>query len=152
MGYAFVIAGDHKPAPPPPEEEPPPPVEVPRGTIEHLTQELRRNITAKSSAHRGERGCLRKAFQDIDADKSGYIEMDEFCKALERFGLHTSERGLPGGRGGLSKEVVQALFDSFDRDGSGALGFDEFEEALLMPERPAPPPMLRTKPRLRHGN
>lgn len=131
----WVVAGMAEPKPPLDKPEAPPPREVARGVVVKLTQELRENIKARSSTHLGEMGALRKAFRDIDADKSGYIEIDEFCKALERFGLHTADRGLPGGRGGISSEVVQALFNSFDSDGSGSLDMAEFEEALLQPER-----------------
>ena len=149
MTRGFVIDyGPEAPPPPPPAPEAPP-AEVPRGVIVRLRRELRENILAKASAHSGERSQLRKAFHDIDADGSGLIDYAEFIRALERFGLHTLNYGLKGGAGGLSEETVRALFDSFDADGSGYLEMKEFEEALLMPERPAPAPAFRAKPRLR---
>ena len=146
----FVVDDGRGDAPPEPPEEPArAPVEVPRGTISRLTQELRQSIQSRGSGNQSERMVLRKAFADIDTDRSGLIDINEFCRALERFGLHTAQHGLRGGVGGLGKEVVEALFKSFDRDGSGYLDYPEFEEALLQPERPAPPPAIRSKPRIR---
>jgi len=127
----------------------PPAREVSRGEVARLQRELRESIMARTSYHRGERGTLRKAFADFDTDSTGLIDITEFSRALERFGLHTAEHGLKGGAGGVSRELVQALFNSFDTDRSGSLDYAEFEEALLQPERPHPPPMINTKPRMR---
>ena len=149
MSRKWVVGMHDEPPPPPPPAPPPPPREVGRGEIMRLTQELRQSIHARSCTGRGEKSILRKAFKDIDADNSGTIEMPEFLRALERFGLHTSTTGLKGGRGGVDDIAVRALFESFDADGNGYLDYAEFEEKLLQPERPAPPPQIRTKPRVR---
>ena len=116
--------------------------------ITKLLSELRHAITCRSTAARGERTLLRRAFADIDANKSGLIDMQEFTDALERFGLHTASHGR-GGAGGLGNHVVEALFNYFDADGNGSIEYSEFEEALLQPERPAPPPIINVKPRNR---
>lgn len=117
-----------RPEPPkaPPLPPDPEPAVVSRGVVQNLAVQLRENIRAKTTAQSGERGALRKAFADIDTDKSGLIDEKEFCLALERFGLHTQQHGLQGGAGGLSKEVVTALFDSFDADNSGYLDYQEY--------------------------
>ena len=145
----WVVDKGERPTPPVEPEPSRAPVQVERGVVTKLVQELRWAIQARASTGAGERGTLRKAFADIDADKSGYIEKKEFCLALERFGLHTAQYGRKGGAGGLGGEVVDALFDHFDTDRSGTLDYGEFEEKLLQPERPAPPPKVQAKPRLR---
>lgn len=92
------------------------PREVPRGVLMRLQLELRESIRARTSSQHGERSTLRKAFNNIDTDRSGMLSIEEFSRALERFGLHTADYGLKGGAGGVSSEVVKALFDSFDSE------------------------------------
>ena len=161
MGYNIVVDTGEAPPAAPPKAVEAPVRQVPRGMVIKMHEELRNAIFARASAHCGERATLRKAFADFDADKSGYIDKKEFCRALERFGLHTADFGRKG-VGGLGNEVVEyaivkrsrthhthcrllcqasdlvsnpfahsALFASFDRDSSGTLDYNEFEEMLL---------------------
>ena len=66
----------------------------------------------------------------------GDVDINEFIKALERFGMHVA--GVRKGVGGLPIETVQALFNKYDADGSGQLSYSEFAKALFADEEPAP--------------
>jgi Ca2+-binding EF-hand superfamily protein len=83
------------------------------------------------------------AFKALDTDGSGGVNLDEFIKALERFGMHVCApafsrchephyavavmlvvpraqvAGIRQGLGGLPRDTVQALFNKYDADGSG---------------------------------
>ena len=74
-------------------------------------------------------GDALKVMQSVDLDGNGTIDFDEFCRALERFGLHMKESRK--GVGGLSRSEAQALFDKYDSDGSGYLSYTEFADALI---------------------
>lgn len=50
----------------------------------------------------------------MDDDRSGQLDMNEFKKAIKDF------------RVGLNEQEIQAVFSQFDRDGSGAIDYDEF--------------------------
>lgn len=84
---------------------------------------------------------MEKAFNDFDLDKSGQVSINEFIKALERFGMHV--QGQRPGIGGLPLEVVQALFDKYDKDASGAIDYKEFTTGLFAADdaAAAPPPL-----------
>jgi hypothetical protein len=74
------------------------------------------------------------AFKALDANNSGGVDIDEFIKALERFGMHVV--GMRKGVGGLPRETVQALFNKYDADGSGNISYKEFTDALFVLEEP----------------
>lgn len=95
----------------------------------NLEKELRRAAYARCDALTSERRSLKKAFDFFDLDHSGTVDFDEFCRALERFGLHMKESRK--GVGGLSRSEAQALFDKYDSDGSGYLSYSEFADALI---------------------
>lgn len=97
-----------------------------------LEQLLRDALVARTTAQVNEHRILRKSFATFDRDCSGSIDIGEFRKALEGLGLHIRGVGLPG-RGGIDVEVVQALFDRVDTDGSGQIDYDEFSSYLLTP-------------------
>ena len=147
------------------------------GTVHRLERDLRAAVFARCDGSNSEMRVLKKAFAFMDLDSNNLISLDEFARALERFGLHTSEarRGI----GGLSRAAVQAthlrvrlkrlhkrscsgqrqaltaarepssthavsthdysssalpaqaLFDKYDRDGSGCLSYEEFSKALF---------------------
>lgn len=62
---------------------------------------------------------LKRAFKHFDTDSSGTVDMDEFARAMERFGID-----LPRGK-------AQELFMHYDDDGSGNLSYEEFSEVVL---------------------
>ena len=68
----------------------------------------------------------------MDLDGNEMIDINEFVRTLERFGLHTTFGGRRG-TGGLSRQTVQALFDKYDRDGSGFISYNEFADSLFRP-------------------
>ena len=83
---------------------------------------------------------VERAFNDFDADGSRNVSISEFISALERFGMHVA--GKRPGVGGLPMDVVQALFDKYDKDGSGAIDYKEFTTGLFAAddEQAKPPP------------
>jgi len=58
-------------------------------------------------------------FKFFDVNGSGSLSIDEFRKAIERIGIQ-----IP------TQQDVQALFDLYDKDGSGAINYAEFGEAI----------------------
>lgn len=61
---------------------------------------------------------LHYAFDAIDEDHSGTLDMDEVFSAVERFGYI------------MSKSVFKAAYKKFDNDGSDGLDFSEFVKFL----------------------
>ncbi len=103
----------------------------------------------KTPPNTNTRRTAELAFKALDTDGSGGVNLDEFIKALERFGMHVCAHGPPCSRreltrqvmheanrspqavfaqvagmrqglGGLPRDTVQALFNKYDADGSGA--------------------------------
>ena len=72
----------------------------------------------ESLALHGARGivAIGRKFRIIDDDGSKAINWEEWNKALAEHQL----------TGTMSPQQVQALFDFFDKDGSGSISFDEF--------------------------
>ena len=70
-----------------------------------------------------------KVYKMFDTDGSGAVSMSEFVKTLERFGMHVA--GQRPGIGGLPMDVVQSLFDKYDKDSSGQIDYKEFTAALF---------------------
>ena len=84
----------------------------------------------KGGSMHSQEKLLNDAFKLFDANASGQIEPKEFLQAMERFGLHVRGKGRPG-IGGLPEAVVMALFERYDKDGSGTLSFREFSSAFV---------------------
>ena len=47
----------------------------------------------------------------------------EFTEAMRRYGL---EQASSFGKGGVSEDELRALFDKYDKDGSGSLSYEQF--------------------------
>jgi len=101
-----------------------------QASITLLEQQIVEALFSRTTAQTGEHRILKSAFTKFDADMSGAVSYKEFKKTLEYLGLHTMESGLPG-QGGYPEAVVEGLFRSYDKDGSGELDYHEFAAALL---------------------
>ena len=64
-------------------------------------------------------------FKYFDVQGDGTVEFDTFFKVCEKTGMYFPE------------EQLKPLFDSYDRDGSGALDYQEFALALFGEEAAA---------------
>jgi Ca2+-binding EF-hand superfamily protein len=107
---------------------------TPRADVDLLEKKLRTAIYAKTPPNTNQRRTAELAFKSLDSDGSGGVSVDEFIKALERFGMHV--QGMRPGVGGLPKDTVQALFNKYDTDGSGNISYKEFTDALYADEEP----------------
>ena len=61
---------------------------------------------------------LRVAFDQVDTDSSGSIDMDELFNAMRALG-----REMP-------MKQVQGIMDEYDTDKSGEIDFDEFKDMM----------------------
>ena len=116
---------------------------VPKATVDQLEKVLKEAIRTRSTGT-SETKAVEKVFRDFDADNSRCVSFDEFCKAMERFGLSAG--------GSCTTESILALFERYDPDGSGELSYDEFVKGLYKLD--APPPTLnsaRGAPPVEHG-
>ena len=77
------------------------------------------NAAARTSAKAVEspESDLRTAFQTIDADGNGVVDVDELKEGLQKLQLATTQD---------DEAAIQVLLTEFDADGSGALDFEEF--------------------------
>ncbi|XP_042365913.1 calcyphosine-like b isoform X3 [Plectropomus leopardus] len=64
---------------------------------------------------------LGRTFKVLDDDNSRSLELKEFLKGLNDFGIL------------IEKKEALALFERFDRDGNGTIDFDEFLVTLRPP-------------------
>ena len=92
---------------------------------------MRALADAKTPPNTNQRRTAELAFKSLDSDGSGGVSVDEFIKALERFGMHV--QGMRPGVGGLPKDTVQALFNKYDTDGSGTCLPSDFPKQRLNP-------------------
>lgn len=107
---------------------------TPRADVDRLEKQLRKSIYEKTPPNTNQRRTAELAFKALDTDGSGGVNLEEFIKALERFGMHVA--GMRQGVGGLPRDTVQALFNKYDADGSGAISYKEFTDALFATEEP----------------
>jgi hypothetical protein len=111
---------------------------TPRADVDLLEKQLRKSIYTKTPPNTNTRRTAELAFKSLDNDGSGGVTLEEFIKALERFGMHVA--GVRPGVGGLPKATVAALFAKYDADGSGSISYKEFTEALFASEEPLAQP------------
>lgn len=67
-----------------------------------------------------------RTFRIYDDDGSRSLDLKEFEKGLHDYGVM-----------GLDMDEIKALFDKFDRDGSGTIDFDEFLRNLRVRKKTA---------------
>jgi len=75
---------------------------------------LYEKIRQKTDDHNDEGKTIKKAFKYFDLEDKGVINLQQFTKALEKFGCV------------FSKYEILALFRKYDKDNSGKLCYDEF--------------------------
>lgn len=68
---------------------------------------------------------FHRTFRIMDDDNNRSLDLKEFLKGLNDYGIP------------IDKEEATAVFQHFDRDGSGTIDFDEFLVALRVSERAA---------------
>ena len=83
--------------------------------VEHLLQGVKRKM--KKRGVNGTLG-LRRFVRLADADGNGEVDAQEFGAAMESVGM------------GLTPREARVLFEYFDKDGSGAISFEEFQLAI----------------------
>ncbi|XP_067109868.1 calcyphosine-like a [Osmerus mordax] len=81
-------------------------------------QKLRQQCLARGSA--GIKG-LARTFRIMDDDGSKSLDLQEFLKGLDTYGVT------------LSREEAQQIFGLLDKDSSGTIDFNEFLESLRPP-------------------
>lgn len=99
---------------------------VPTSEIDEMEKKLVAAIRARSSGN-SETQALEKVFKQFDANKNGTIDLPEFCTAMERFGMATSNDSVTG----CTPRMMAALFDRYDADGMGSLSYDEFIKGVF---------------------
>ena len=122
---------------------------TPRADVDLLEKQLKKSVYEKTPPNTNSKRTAELAFKSLDANNSGGVDLDEFIKALERFGMHVV--GMRKGVGGLPKETVQALFNKYDSDGSGSISYKEFTDALFADDAPPPQTGADAKPKSING-
>jgi Ca2+-binding EF-hand superfamily protein len=77
-------------------------------------RELKDKLQQKSNAKLSEEACLVKMFKYFDVRDRGCVDLDEFCRVLEKSGMY------------YPREQLEPLFRQYDQDGSGNLDYKEF--------------------------
>lgn len=74
---------------------------------------------------RGVNGILTlgKRFKIMDDNRSGSLDMAEFCKGIREI----------SGEKGVSDAELKQMFDMFDRDGNGTISYNEFLREMRPP-------------------
>jgi len=62
---------------------------------------------------------LKKKFRELDSNRDGMLEMEEFARLLRQKGKHFEDR------------EVRLLFESVDHDHTGRIAFDEFVDYIF---------------------
>uniref|UniRef100_A0A646QDA1 Calcyphosin n=1 Tax=Hemiscolopendra marginata TaxID=943146 RepID=A0A646QDA1_9MYRI len=68
---------------------------------------------------------LARVFRRMDDDGSKLLNFEEFSKGIEEFGLRD-----------LNIQEMKDLFNTFDKDGSGSIHYDEFLRTIRPPMTP----------------
>ena len=88
-------------------------------------QALKDKLIQKSNAKLSEEACLMKMFKYFDIMNTGCVDFNQFQRVLEKSGMYYPE------------EQLRPLFNSYDRDSSGSLDYQEFAMAVFGQESAA---------------
>ncbi|XP_052711696.1 uncharacterized protein LOC128186004 [Crassostrea angulata] len=66
-----------------------------------------------------DRDKIKAIFLDVDKNGNGVLEIDEFCLAMQNFGIE------------MEKSKAEKMFDSIDVDNNGKITFDEFYDYFV---------------------
>jgi Ca2+-binding EF-hand superfamily protein len=83
-------------------------------------RELKNKLSEKTKGAQSEQQVLMKSFKYFDLNDNGTVEPDEFAKAIEKIGIQ-----IP------TQKDLNMLFSIYDVDGSGALDYNEFKNAVF---------------------
>ena len=96
---------------------------VARADVERVEKKLKDSIYEKTPPNTNTRRTAELAFRALDTDGSGGVNLDEFIKALERFGMHVrAYRHVPARpRDGAVADLVTSHMSliRFRRSGNG---------------------------------
>lgn len=81
---------------------------------------MKNKLAQKSSGSQSEETVLMKSFKYFDLNNNGTVEPEEFAKAIEKIGIMIPTR-----------QDLDALFNLYDTDRSGALDYKEFSSMLF---------------------
>ena len=93
---------------------------------------LKEKARQKATGVKSEEQIVMLNFKFFDVNNSGSLSIDEFRKAIERIGIQipTQQVSTFKLKTLFILQDVQALFDLYDKDGSGAINYVEFGEAI----------------------
>ena len=92
-------------------------------------------------------------FRSWDDDGDGEVSKSEFHRAMISLGLCAPPEATGAQKSAIT-DAVSSLFDSFDGDGGGSIGFRELNKMLrrtVAPAPPHPPPQPQPQPRTPPG-
>jgi len=124
--------------------------------------EVERNLDLVKRLHRHcsevKPSALKEIIDEIDEDKSGFLEFEEFCQLSAKFLIEEDEEGMKrelkeafriydkAGNGyipvsslkeilkeldpKLTGDEIDGIIEEIDEDGSGTVDFDEFMEMM----------------------
>ena len=84
-----------------------------------LINRLRTAIESRAPKGLTARAVLRRQFSLLDSDKSGAVDLKEFCSVIKRY------------LNGAEQDDLTKLFRTFDTDGNGTVSVEEFTDKLL---------------------
>jgi hypothetical protein len=90
------------------------------GLKETFEKGIKAKLAQKAGGNQNEETVLLKNFKYFDLNNNGSVEPDEFAKACEKIGIL-----IP------TKQDLDALFNIYDKDQSGALDYREFASEIF---------------------
>jgi Ca2+-binding EF-hand superfamily protein len=86
--------------------------------VHHASEETLALTSQLRSSLLGEVTTIQKAFELVDADKSGFIDAGEMARVFEMFHVN------------CSREMLDDLFETYDTDQDNCFCYEEFEKVF----------------------